>query len=217
MKQITFVVFALIFFSISSLLQAAIVEIGSKGNLQTGTGETWTSTGVSISDEALQYDAWKVAFREPGTLVPVKTSVHSIKTGLFKTEDQTIVDLGLVYDKEKKIIWATRTQNVVETKTKFNPFLIFAVLAILMMIIGKSAVYMDNNKKNLAIIVFSATWIFTAFALVFSIVGPASVAVLTALVTIIIAGHFDTLGRKFKIASNIFSACMIGGIVLFCL
>ncbi len=230
MKKITLLLIALfaLFFTASSL-QAATVEVGSKDNLRiapvAGTKETWTPTGVSVSDEALQYgDTWKEMFEKPGIIkinavVPVMTSDHRKMIGVFKMETRTITDIALVYNKNKKTIEAVTNAGVAKTKWEFSPFIIFAILAIFAMvgsnILRRKLVAPVASVASAAAIAAFAAMVSIVFTPVISVDCVAVVAVFSAFFIAYNSDNKWNCLRKYWKASVIFYVFMIATIVLF--
>ena len=152
---------ALVLFSAPTFTQAAEIEVGSNGALRIAEPKQtpWTPTGVSVSEEALKFgDAWKEAFQNPGTVAPVKTHAKHKMTGAFTETILTIADMAVVYDKDAGTVTTVLSAAIVKTDEQFNPFLIFAIIAVLAMIVSNT---FTLNAKGAAAAAAAAV---TAFA-----------------------------------------------------
>ena len=174
---------ALFLFSFSpAFVQAAEIEVGGDGALRAveQAGQTWTPTGVSVSDEALAFgDAWKEAFRNPGRAVTVKTHKEHEMTGPFTETIKTFADTGILYDKVASTVTVGSVVAVEETSTRLNLFLIFAIIALLA--VAASRVLLKKNKAGAFVIAFCAAVV----AAYFASMAAADVSVVAFMVAII--------------------------------
>ena len=133
--------------AISSSLQAAIMETNGSDLC---TVSTWTS--ITVADQALQYmDVCREVLKKPGELIPIQTHVKNKTTGTFQVVSSRIADIGLIYNKSEKTIDVVK-DKVMNMETKFNPFLIFVVVAVFFMVIS-NFLSIKKDRKNIRILV----------------------------------------------------------------
>ena len=206
---------ALVLFSAPTFTQAAEIEVGSNGALRIAEPKQtpWTPTGVTGSEEALKFgDAWKEAFQNPGTVAPVKTHAKHKMTGAFTETILTIADMAVVYDKDAGTVTTVLSAAIVKTDEQFNPFLIFAIIAVLAMIVSNTLPLTAKDDAAAVVVAVVAAAAAAAVVVVAAaavvVVAAAAVVVVAAVVGVVVAAVVgDT--TVYKVASGIFYVAML--------
>ena len=121
--------------------------------------------GPGVSDYG---DAWKQAYANPGTVVPVKTHMVFARDGLFHTMTTKVVDVGIRYDNMKSI---GLVHDVAGTpKVSFNPSAILWLLSVAAVVFG--VLRMRENKDVTFAIVFAIVVTFTIVAATLAAAPP---------------------------------------------
>ena len=151
-------------FVFSEAVMAVLVEEGSNGKLRASTEvEIWKQTNTTIDAVVLGFgDVWKQAYAKSGTVIPVKAHESYARDGFLHMKKTSVADVGIIYDAKTQNIHLMR-DIVAESRTGFNPFLIFWVLSMVAVTVTVWLYYRRRIENFIAAFAFAATT-FAAFA-----------------------------------------------------
>jgi len=147
---------ALIIFTLPAF--AGNVEVGSDGSLRIGstTSVVWKGTGITVSEEAVQYPQWEEAFKNPDSPISVgRATIKYDSDGFYLIA--TLTTKQVVYDPAKKTIALT---SDTKTERSFNMFFIFAIIALVSM----AVLNVTSRQQKLSVVVASLAIGATGFA-----------------------------------------------------
>ncbi len=159
--------------------------------------------GSGVSDYG---DTWKQAYAKPGTLVPVKTHTTFARDGLFHIVKTEVADVGIVYDGKS----ISLTHGVAGThETASNPFVIFWLLSVAMMVFG---IVSKAAEKDFAVAAFALV---AAVAAVATGVAAGGIAATAATLAAVVAASDDK--KMFYILVGIYGVSMAVSMTAFLL
>ena len=209
--RIAGLLFLTLFCVAPALAHAGEIEVSSQGNLRiVDSKETWSRAGISVEDDVLQYgNAWKDAFKNPNTVVPVSTTLKFQVIGLSQALRETIVDRGVRYDSDSRIVRIVHNVGVIKTATQFNPFFIFVGVAFLLMIACDIAVYTTDLKHAIVFACVASFFAFAASIVHVSLLAFFSSAVAIGVAAIVAAMALDKRKGLVFLGSAIFYTLLI--------
>ncbi len=191
MKKAIIAVLAMLFPFIAS---AAVVEVMRDGQVRLNEdAKVVKRVEVAIDPAVFAYgDAWKKAFRAPGTLVSVQSRVVRGHDGPFHSTARTVTSIGVINDAQ-----GVRLVRDVEGETvrRFSPFVLLVVIG---MAAGAAALYFLNRKGRLVTyvaFVIAAFASIVAFILAFEI-STAFAALFAFVVAVVGAALVSTANNK---------------------
>ena len=98
MKEVASMVLLLVLFAATNVGAADRVEVFNGSLRVAQPAGQWQQTDVVVTPEAQKYPAqWKQAFKNPGTIVPVKTSVTpGAMIDMVHQQKDAVLELGVV-------------------------------------------------------------------------------------------------------------------------
>ncbi len=198
----------------SSVFGALYVEEGSDRSLRTASDVViWNRTPVIIESEVLAYrDAWKIAFKQPGTLVPVYKAYNEVElVGLWKAKVRTISSVGIIRTTgDSPTIKVVRDQLIREDERLSVFYLAWAIALFSMATyawqVATARTIMGRDLKGVCIGTAVGALLLGTFTDTVLHTMTASLAMAFSVVVILIAGMSSSgVGRL--LASGIYLCC----------
>jgi len=206
-------------FVFSEAVMAVLVEEGSNGKLRASTEvEIWKQTNTTIDAVVLGFgDVWKQAYAKSGTVIPVKAHESYARDGFLHMKKTSVADVGIIYDAKTQNIHLMR-DIVAESRTGFNPFLIFWVLSMVAVTVTVWLYYRRRIENFIAAFAFAAAiaTTFATFAFAFAAFAFAFAAFAFAATTFAAFAAFAEGNQKiFRFSCGVYYLCMVASLISF--
>ena len=204
MKEVASMVLLLVLFAATNVGAADRVEVFNGSLRVAQPAGQWQQTDVVVTPEAQKYPVqWQQAFKNPGAIVPVKTSVkRGAMLDAAHQQENTILELGVAMIGNNVIDVVPGEGRVISSEPTYNPYIFFWAAAMLLMALSNWLIWRGRNENAAAFVVAAAI---------------AAIAIAIAFAFAIFAFVAFTLenSKAYQMAVAIFYMVMIVSIIAF--
>ena len=217
MKEVASMVLLLVLFAATNVGAADRVEVFNGSLRVAQPAGQWQQTDVVVTPEAQKYPVqWQQAFKNPGAIVPVKTSVkRGAMLDAAHQQENTILELGVAMIGNNVIDVVPGEGRVISSEPTYNPYIFFWAAAMLLMALSNWLIWRGRNENAAAFVVAAA--IAAAAIAAFAAAAIAAIAIAIAFAFAIFAFVAFTLenSKAYQMAVAIFYMVMIVSIIAF--